>query len=510
MSLKHDLRTPLNHIIGYCEMSLEEAQDAGHEAFIPDLQRIHAAGRRILGLVDDWFAPGKGADARMDGGVLHHEIRTSLDQIIGYAEMLQEDASDHGHVNYIPDFQKIHRAARQLLELVATRLPPVSQPAVPDISESVTTFFRRADATPAPAPSASEAERLDVTLPTQPGALLVVDDNEPNRDMLARRLERLGHRVAQAEDGRKALEKMRAEPFDLVLLDIQMPVMNGYEVLEHLRADETLRSLPVIVLSASDESQSVVRCIQMGAEDHLRKPFDPVLLQARINACLEKKRLRDREVSYLRQIQEEKQRSDDLLHIILPHDVAAELKSTNAVRPRRFDNVGVLFSDIVGFTKYCERHHPEEIHAHLQSLVETFERLAARHGLEKIKTIGDAFMATAGMLAPLENPALHAVRCGLDMIAAARAMPPHWDLRVGVHVGPVIAGVVGRNKYLYDVWGDTVNTAARMEHAAAPGTVCVNAATWNAVQAHCRGNSQGVLQIKGKGDMEIFRIDAAN
>src|SRR5687767_1628561 len=125
------------------------------------------------------------------------------------------------------------------------------------------------------------------------GRLLVVDDNEMNRDMLSRRLERQGHAVTMAENGRQALERIRAEPFDLVLLDIMMPELNGYEVLEQLKNDGDLRHIPVIMISAVDELDSVVRCIELGAEDYLSKPFSPVLLKARIGACLEKKQLRD-------------------------------------------------------------------------------------------------------------------------------------------------------------------------------------------------------------------------
>src|SRR5206468_9138129 len=150
----------------------------------------------------------------------------------------------------------------------------------------------------------------------------------------------------------------------------------------------------------------------------------------------------------------------------------------------------------------------EEILSHLQTLVEAFEQLCVQHGLEKIKTIGDCFMATAGLLAPLENPALDCVKCGLEMVTAVRSLPACWNVRVGVHVGPVIAGVVGRRKYQYDVWGDTVNTAARMEQAAAPGSVCVNSETWKLLANCCRGQSQGVMQIKGKGDLELFRVEA--
>ena len=505
-NLKHDLRTPLNHIIGYCEMLLEEATDLPQQTFVADLERIHFAGRRLLTVINDLFDPVKSVAYKADPNLVHHEIRTPLNQIIGYAEMLQEEAREHGAEAFAKDFEKILTAARELLRLVVENFagPEMvlgqteSQP-----SSSATVFIRRDSAAPGP----SVPPKGLVASGTQSGSILVVDDDEGNRAMLARRLVRLGFNVAVAENGRRALEALRAAKFDLMLLDIQMPELNGYEVLEQLKADPALQNIPVIVLSASDETERVARCIEMGAEDYLPKPFDPVLLQARIGASLEKKRLRDREVSYLRQIQEEKQRSDDLLHIILPHDVAAELKTTSSVKPRRCENVGVLFCDIVAFTDYCDKHPPEEIHAHLQSLVEAFEKIAGEHGLEKIKTIGDAFMATAGLLTPLENPGLNCVRCGLAMIAKAQELPPHWQIRVGIHVGPVIAGVVGRRKYQYDVWGDTVNTAARMEHAATPGTIWVTTETWRHLAAHCDGSRQEQTNIKGKGELELYRVE---
>jgi class 3 adenylate cyclase len=505
-SLKHELRTPLNHVIGYCEMLMEEAQDRALEGFLPDLERIHSAGRRLLAVINDLFDPARANAYRADPSLLDHEVRTPLNQIIGYSEMLQEEAQEQGQPTLIADLQKINSAARELLQRVVQNFGPTAGAVggPPPVAPSGATTFLRREAV-----SRARAYRAAATLPLQTGAVLVVDDDEANRAMLSRRLVRLGHQVALAENGRQALEKLRAAPFDLVLLDIQMPEMNGYEVLEHLKADPALRDLPVIVLSASSETDRIAHCIEMGAEDYLPKPFDPVVLQARIGACLEKKRLRDREVSYLRQIEAEKKRSDELLRIILPDDVAEELKATQAVKPRRFENVGVLFCDIVGFTAYCDQHPPEEVLRHLQALVEAFEGLTAQHGLEKIKTIGDSFMATAGLLAPVATPALYCARCGLDMIAAARSLPPHWEVRVGVHVGPVMAGVVGHRKYQYDVWGDTVNTAARMEEAGEAGTVCVNAETWAMLTSCCRGRSRGTVQVKGKGEQEIFVVEAA-
>jgi class 3 adenylate cyclase len=228
---------------------------------------------------------------------------------------------------------------------------------------------------------------------------------------------------------------------------------------------------------------------------------------ARIGACLEKKRLRDREVMHLRQIEEEKGRVESLLHVILPHEIVEELKRDNQVRPKRYDDVAVLFCDIVGFTPYCSGRDPEEVVAHLQELVEAYEELALKHELQKIKTIGDSFMATAGAIRPMANPALNAVRCGLEMVATARTLPAHWEVRVGIHVGPVMAGVVGHRQYLFDLWGDTVNVAARVESHGRNGAVNVSAAAWQKVADLCQGVSLGPVRLKGVGEMEIFRVD---
>ncbi len=505
-NLKHDLRTPLNHIIGYCEMLLEEAADHTRPQLVADLEHIHFAGRRLLVVINDLFDPIKSVAYKADPSLVDHEIRTPLNQIIGYAEMLQEEARDQGATAFVADSGKILAAARELLRLVVENFAGSELNLVGEESQtsgSATTFLRREDVVSTPSARA-------VGWPVaagQGGSLLVVDDDEGNRAMLSRRLLRLGYQVTVAEDGRRALDALHAGKFDLMLLDIQMPELNGYEVLERMKDDPALRNIPVIVLSASDETERVARCIEMGAEDYLPKPFDPVLLQARIGASLEKKRLRDREDFHLRQIQEEKQRSDELLHIILPHDVAEELKTTNAVKPRRFENVGVLFCDIVAFTAYCDQHAPEDVLTHLQSLVEAFEKISIECGLEKIKTIGDSFMATAGLPTPATNPALNCVRCGLAMITTAQTLPPHWQVRVGVHVGPVIAGVVGRRKYQYDVWGDTVNTAARMEQAALPKAICVTAETWQHLSADCDGTLQGNIQIRGKGNLNLYRVE---
>jgi class 3 adenylate cyclase len=504
--IRHDLRTPINHIIGYSEMLLEEAADQVPESFLNDLQKIRAGGARLLELINQHLSTEAFPSKRPDQHQLCHELRTPVNHIIGYTELLSEQCPELGRTHFQPDLEKIKVAAATWLKLIEEHLMGgAAHEAVPKPRPAFaeTALFRRMD---------KELHQTPVrsTLPATPqrGRLLLADDDAPNRDLLCRRLKKLGYEVVAVQNGRDALKLVRKQSFDLVLLDLLMPGLDGREVLARMKADPNLKDVPVIMISALDQVEGIVRCIELGAEDYIAKPFNPVFLRARIGAGLEKKRLRDREVSYVRQIQEEKQRSEKLLHIILPQDVAEELKATDSVKPQRFENAGVLFCDIVGFTAYCDQHAPEEVLPQLQAVVEAFEELTARYGLEKMKTIGDSFMGTIGLGAPVENPALNCVQCGQAMIKAARRLPPYWKVRVGVHVGPVIAGVVGRRKYQYDVWGDTVNLAARMEAAAQPGSICVTASTWRLLEGHCRGKPLGFLEIKGKGALELYRVQA--
>jgi signal transduction histidine kinase len=260
---------------------------------------------------------------------LLHELRTQLNQVLGYSEMLIERAEEQSQPAFVPDLQKTHAAGQQLLTLIDRHFQPASSAETP------------ASSAPPPeanlaAPAPDQTNRgwprdLVEGASTDHGRLLVVDDEEANRDVLSRRLERQGFAVASAKNGRAALAMLQETPFDLVLLDIMMPEMDGYEVLERLKADARLRHLPVVIISALSELDSVVRCIELGADDYLPKPFNPTLLKARIGACLEKKRARDREAELFAQLQENFSRlqeleawQDDLTHMIV-HDLRTPL-----------------------------------------------------------------------------------------------------------------------------------------------------------------------------------------
>jgi adenylate cyclase len=270
----------------------------------------------------------------------------------------------------------------------------------------------------------------------------------------------------------------------------------------------------VIMISALDDIDSVVRCVELGAEDHLPKPFDPVLLKARIGACLEKKRWHDQEAAYLariehqmQEIERERARADRLLHAILPPSAVAELKARDRVTPKRYEGVAVLFGDVVSFTRYCERHPAEEVVANLDHLTRACEELVSAHGLEKIKTVGDCVVATANLLEPHPDPVLAGVRCAFAMAEAAKANPAGWQIRFGIHLGPVVAGVVGQSKFTFDLWGDTVNVAARLSDFGSDGAVYVSAPAWRQLAGRARGEPLGPVALKGRGAIEVYRCE---
>ena len=337
------------------------------------------------------------------------------------------------------------------------------------------------------------------------GRILIVDDEPLNVDLLEQELELLGHDTIAASDGAAALQILARQPLDLMLLDIMMPQLDGYEVLARIKSDVELRHVPVIMISALDQLESVVRCIELGAEDYLPKPFEPILLKARIGACLEKKRWHDREVAYRREIERERERADRLLHVILPAPAVVELKASDRIAPRRYEDVAVMFADIVDFTAYCETHAAEEVVANLDRLAADCEALMSAHGLEKIKTIGDGFVTTGNLLQPLDDPVMASVRCALAMVTTAAANPAKWKLRIGIHVGPVVAGIVGQSKFSFDLWGDAVNVAARLSGLGSKAAIHMSEQAWARIEGRCHGAPLGPMEFKGGRRVVVYR-----
>jgi len=320
--------------------------------------------------------------------------------------------------------------------------------------------------------------------------ILVIDDDRVNRLILARALEEENFTVATAEDALRAIRILHETPtaFDLILLDVVMPEMDGYDLLRYLKADPGLSRIPVVMVSALDDISSVVRCLELGADDYITKPFDPVLLRARMNASLAKKRLSDVEHRYARVLEQEEARTERLLHHILPVHIASRLKAGERVIADNFEDVTVLFADLVGFTQMSSRMSPQDVVALLNEIFSSFDVVGGLLDSEGDHLTSCAEMAL-GMLDAIR-------RCGEGDLT----------LRIGLHAGPVTAGVIGEHKFAYDLWGDTVNIASRLESHGTPGRVHVSESVKERLGSVYEFESRGVIDLKGRGAVTTFYL----
>ena len=340
------------------------------------------------------------------------------------------------------------------------------------------------------------------------GNLLIVDDFLPNRLKMSLSLQQQGHTVELAESGVKALELLSSKSFDLVLLDIVMPEMDGYEVLRRMKADTNLRNIPVILVSAHDELEKIVQGIELGAEDYLPKSFNPVLLKARIGACLEKKALRDQEQNYLSQIQHEREKSEKLLRNILPDSIADRLKQTEDIIADNVEDVSVMFIDIVESVPLSANWPAVDLVQMLNHIFSSFDELVDHYHLEKIKTSGDSYMVVGGLPLPQKDHLEAMAQMALDIRESSKRFTRHdgspMQFRLGLHCGPVIAGVIGTKKFAYDLWGETVNIASRMESQSLPNAIQVTPTVYERLKDHFTFSPRGEIEVKGKGLMTTY------
>jgi class 3 adenylate cyclase len=333
------------------------------------------------------------------------------------------------------------------------------------------------------------------------GHVLVVDDDALNRLQLLQGLKQQGYSTSQAEDGERALEALTEEKFDLVILDILMPNMDGFEVLRRMKDDGALRDIPVIVISALDEIDSVVKCIRMGAEDHLSKPFDPTLLEARVGACLEKRQMRETIIRTLGKY--------------VPESVAASIiKDEGNLEPSR-TTATVLFSDIESFTSIAESMPPERVFQMLNEYFPAVVEPIMEHGGVVNQFQGDAMLVTFNV--PVEDPmhADNAVRAAaaIQTVVAGKTFAGiTLRTRVGINTGDVIAGNVGAgSRFNYTVHGDAVNSAARLEQLNKDyGTsTIISESTTTLLQNEYPIEAIGEVEIRGKRDsLRIFKLDS--
>jgi adenylate cyclase len=450
-----------------------------------------------------------GTPPRPAGADLRHDLRTPINQIIGYSEMLDEDAAEAGQEKLSADLKRIGEAARRMMALVdripdelgpppaagspAAEAPPPAPPAAGTTTPSPSPA-RRPAAQPFPpeddAPSpATLAIRAAVSKPVAgTGTLLVVDDNELNRDMLSRRLKSRGYAVVAAEDGQKALDLVKEQKFDLILLDIMMPVLSGLDVLKIIRAKKTVAELPIIMATAKDQGTDVVEALTLGANDYVTKPLDFPVVLARVESQLSLKRAME-EIKRLANALEKRNRfikhtfgrylSEEVVDRLLETPEGLRLGGEKR-------EVTLLLADLRGFTAMADRFTPEQVVRVLNNYLGTMADLIIGHQGTIDEFIGDAILAIFGAPETREDDAARAAACAVAMQLAMKDVNvfnrreglPEVEMGIAVNTGQVIVGNIGsQTRAKYGVVGSHVNLAGRIEGFTVGGQILVSAST---------------------------------
>lgn len=342
--------------------------------------------------------------------------------------------------------------------------------------------------------------------------ILIVDDMRIISELIASLLNELNEpfQYLFAMNGKEACKMAHAARPDLVIMDWEMPEMSGYEALQRMKKNDALKDIPVIISSGFTESENIRLALEAGAIDYIRKPIDGIELIARVRSVLALtsayNKLREQTVL----LNHERQRTHNIIKGYLPESVVKEILNDGFVKPRRYKEVSVLFADLVDFTTTTNSMSPKCMFNELNSLFPAFDEIMHYHGCEKIKTIGDAYLASCGF--PEAEP-LHAVklaRAAVDMINFVslrnKKHPTRWRLRIGIHSGDMFAGLIGRENYHFDVFGDTINTAARMQQHADPMQINLSEKTNELVRDYFKTIERVPLKVKGKGVQKMFYL----
>jgi len=492
--LRHELRTPLNHIIGYAEMLLEELPAGDKPELAAGLTALRTDARQLLALLNEVLARGQMGPP--DLAAARGTLGPPLARVRSAGDVLRQQAARAGAAALLADLERICSATERLDALLGHGSAPAHAVAPAESTES------------GDAPS------------THKGVILVVDDNDDNRDMLSRRLRRQSYEVLTAAGGRAALGVLAATPVDLVLLDVMMPDLDGYAVLQHLKADPALRDIPVLMISALDDLDSVVRCIQLGAEDYLGKPFEPVLLQARIGACLEKKRLHDQEARHRRELAAfnetlERRVADQVAQLerlgrlkrFFSPQLAELIVAGGTEDPLKTHRreVTVVFVDLRGFTAFAETAEPEEVIGMLREYHAEMGRLIMAHEGTLERFTGDGMMVFFNDPVEVPNPAERAVRMAVAMRDLIDGLAVSWrkrgwdlGLKVGIAQGYATIGAIGfEGRMDYGAIGNVTNLAARLCGEAEGGQILISARVASAVETIIDAENLGPLTLKG-------------
>lgn len=507
--VRHELKTPINAILGYSEMLLEDLDDLEDpEGEIRgDLRNINTAGGRLLALVDDILNPARIGEESRDldeyGARIRADLRNPVNAVVGYAELLKETSEEAALGYLIPDLERIEMAARRLLEL-STDIVQVAT-----AHDDLPGEQGRLGLASALTMDVLAKARPRSSAPTEDGmgSLLVVDDNAMNRDLLSRQLARAGYVVQVADGGRQAMELLRTRRFDLILLDVIMPEMDGLDVLRAVKGRPESSDIPVIMLSSLDDVESAIRCVELGAEDFLSKPFHPTLLQARIGATLEVRHLRDRESGERARLDEAERFASRLLRSAFPGALADRIRAGESEIVESYAEAAVLWCDVERSARIHAR-DAAQVAGRMQRILEAVEGVADEHGLEAVAQAGDGVILAAGVPVPVTDHADRVAGAALalrDRLAGDAAFDA--PVRVGIDAGEITAGVLGAERLGYRIWGDPVDLARILGESADPGEIRVSPGAFRLLRNHWSFGSLGVQETPRHGQMRTYRLE---
>lgn len=391
--------------------------------------------------------------------------------------------------------------------------------------------------------------------------IVMAEDSMVQGVILQRALLNNGYTVLWAKDGEEAIEFVNTYKPSLLITDVEMPRKNGFEVCRELKSSEEFRTLPIILCTSLSTSENIMMGLEVEADGYVTKPYDETYLMKRITSVLtnppsDKSKVKTVDIEYdnktfhiksdanhilnmllstyeniekqnqelfntqvevrkkSQQVEASLKESEELLGNILPKKIAKELKEKGFTEPLYYNSVTIIFTDFKGFTKAAENMTPKKLVNQLDVTFGQFDHLIDQYGLEKLKTIGDAYMCGGGL--PEQN-FTHPVDCvlaALEIIDFMELMKegkkakkqPYWELRLGIHTGPVVAGVIGTKKFAYDMWGDAVNTASRMESSGEPGKINISSATYEQVKDFFDCEYRGKVKAKNKGDIDMYFV----
>ena len=515
-NIKHDLTNPINAILGYAELIIDYLKEGTNDQLITDVKNIHESGSLLFENINTYFTNNEGGDHKYIGDIiniseLQFSIRTPISTILGMAELLKEDAGNNSTIygkDISESLDKIHMAGKSLLGHI-NEIKKNSNVTVEEFLKNYKSDLYLNDS------SLKLYKKNDgIAAPIETGDILIIDDDKSNLELLDKIISKSMHKTHCAESANDALDILKNPKIniDIILLDLIMPEMNGLELLQIIKADHSLHHIPVIILSGMDELESTAECISSGADDFLFKPISKILLNARIKNALEKKFFHDKEIKYQEQIKIEQEKSDKLLLNILPKSIAERLKNGESLIADDFEDSTVLFADLAGFTELSSTISATDVVMQLNRLFSLFDDLIIKYSLEKIKTIGDCYMLAGGLPMPLSNHADSVAKMALDMLDTIEQINTKTNqslkIRIGINSGPVSAGVIGKEKFIYDLWGDTVNVASRMESFGANDKIHVSSSTYLQLKDQYLFSKRNKIIIPGKGQMQTYFLTA--